>query len=400
MRAFVFATVMLAAVALAAVAAAGPVVDTSTQGDWVGVYGTDGYVLPSYLGGGDAVALPDYVSSHVLTGSRWTWSASTSDPRAVADPTNPAVRKAACAYDGASLGLTVDLKRPVAMTLGLYLLDWDSTTREQRVTVSGHAPADAAGYHDGHWYRFVVSGDATSPVTAQLSRLAGANAVVSAVTFDPLLHVHQFLGSDSTTQGNWVDAAGNHIYGNDGYILPAFLGGANTNSSDLTDLPDVVESYSFTTPGGGRYQWAVNTSDDRALLDPGDPSNDATRRATCAFGGNDLGFELEVTRPVEFDLSLYLLDWDRRGRGETIQMPSALGIDDIPATGFENGRWYVYHVYADPDSPLTIAFPRTLGPNTVLSGIAFDDLTFVPEPASVTLLALGGLGLAMRRRRP
>ena len=58
--------------------------DTTTQGNWGGVYGSEGYVLCAY-NGGDVRVLPDYVEDIQYTKASSTqWATDTTDVRALA----------------------------------------------------------------------------------------------------------------------------------------------------------------------------------------------------------------------------------------------------------------------------------------------------------------------------
>ena len=392
MRALRFA--LLTLLALASVAVAVPVLDTTTQGTWVGVYGSQGYILPAYDSGPtDRVVLPSYISSAPIGGARWQWTTSTSDVRAVQNPSNPSLREATCAYNGGSLNMTLNLSQPAAFTLGLYILDWDSQNRQQRITMTGQPTVTDPAFASGHWYRYRVASIPSIPINIQFTQLATQNAVLNAVTFDPLNPTPILPAVDTATQGNWLG-----VYGDDGYILPAFLasGSPGTNADDLSSLGSWVSGYSFGFHGGGsgRWQWSTATSEARALVNPLNTSN---RRATCAFDNQMLDFLLQVTKPVEFDISLYLLDWDSFGRSQTELFLNPAS-DPYLATGYHNGVWLTYHVYADPSSSLDLRSLYGGGANAVLSAVTFDNLNYVPEPATLTLLALGGLGLLRRRR--
>ena len=169
-----------------------PTLDTTTQGDWIGVYGKHGYVLPAFDGGADLKKLPSYVDSISIGGARYTWTNPNpaGDVRALLDPADPgntSARKATCTFDGTSLGLTVNLQEPQTFLMSFYLLDWDSTARRQSIDIFGYNPVDDGDFNGGHWYQYLVSGGPGNPVTAQFTQLAGANAVLSAVTFDPFI---------------------------------------------------------------------------------------------------------------------------------------------------------------------------------------------------------------------
>jgi hypothetical protein len=52
--------------------------DKTTQGNWPGVYGADGYSIAN-----DSQSIPSYSSFAVENQSNWTWASGTSDPRAL-----------------------------------------------------------------------------------------------------------------------------------------------------------------------------------------------------------------------------------------------------------------------------------------------------------------------------
>ena len=54
--------------------------DTTTQGNWIGTYGTQGYDVI-----GNATSLPSYATVTPSGQSTYTWAASTTDPRALQD---------------------------------------------------------------------------------------------------------------------------------------------------------------------------------------------------------------------------------------------------------------------------------------------------------------------------
>ena len=70
-----------------------PKQDTSTQGNWTGTYGTQGYDV---LGG--AASLPAYASVTPTGQSSWTWDSNTTDSRALQTSSSSTNRVAACWY--------------------------------------------------------------------------------------------------------------------------------------------------------------------------------------------------------------------------------------------------------------------------------------------------------------
>jgi hypothetical protein len=172
-------------------------IDTTTQGSWIGRYGSEGYILPGFdgatgaVGGADRAALPGYVSSYAFPGAlNYTWSAlADGDSRAMQDPANPDHRVASTAFAGGSFDVTVEVNEPSEFTLGLYLLDYDSSTRRQNLELVGSALPPSlfsTEFYEGKWCLVDASAAPGSPAVMRISLTGGANAVVSAVTFDPI----------------------------------------------------------------------------------------------------------------------------------------------------------------------------------------------------------------------
>ncbi len=124
-------------------------IDTTTSGDWIGVYGQDGYILNGYIGVGwsladkakDLTSLPSYVSNYAYVGgtnmayvpgnqyvgpTAATLAAALQDPR---DPTG--ARKVGFVYCSPGEAFTVSLYLEAdapAFQLAVYALDGATTT--------------------------------------------------------------------------------------------------------------------------------------------------------------------------------------------------------------------------------------------------------------------------------
>ena len=113
--------------------------DMDTQGNWGGVYGSEGYILFNYNGGGqDKCQLPEYVTS--VTCNRYghiLWETDTDDIRALApDHTNTGLRTAAGIYTQRDPEATfqtmytdIIINETKEYTLALYFIDWDDQNR-------------------------------------------------------------------------------------------------------------------------------------------------------------------------------------------------------------------------------------------------------------------------------
>ena len=155
--------------------------DATTQGNWQGRYGRDGYNVV-----GDASSYPAYAQVQSSGHALWTWEAAPASVRALQRAT-AASRIAATWYTGDNLVIDVNLTDGAAHRLALYLLDWDSVTRVQRVDVldaGTGAVLDTRSVSDFNGGRYLVW-TVTGHVRVQVWRVAGVNAVLSGLFFDP-----------------------------------------------------------------------------------------------------------------------------------------------------------------------------------------------------------------------
>jgi hypothetical protein len=155
-------------------------VDSTTQGNWKGVYGADGYML---VNGGSN--LPSYGTVSQQGAGSYTWTTSTADVRALqaAVGTNRFV----AAWYGSTFTIDLNLTDNLSHRIGLYVLDWDSTTRAEKIDILDAAngtPLDtrtATAFNGGQYLVWTIKGH----VTIRLTLTGGANALVNALFFDP-----------------------------------------------------------------------------------------------------------------------------------------------------------------------------------------------------------------------
>ena len=122
--------------------------DTTTSGNWGGVYGLDGYQLCNYDGNGKhREQLPDYVTSvdhYKIFGNNkplnMLWEEKSNDKRALAaDAKNGFPRIASCIYSqdndqiGYTFTSTINVKGNKDYKISLYFLDWDDKGRKLAV---------------------------------------------------------------------------------------------------------------------------------------------------------------------------------------------------------------------------------------------------------------------------
>jgi hypothetical protein len=164
--------------------------DGTTQGNWRGVYGSDGYALPD---GGNA-ALPAYAHLSVVGAFTYTWAAATADPRALQDSAGTG-RHATCWYSGSSFTYDLALTDGAAHRVTFYAVDWDQNNirHEQVDVIDADTGAvldsrDLANFTDGRYLAWDLRGHVLIRVTN-----LGSNAVVGGIFFDT------FAGAVPTT---------------------------------------------------------------------------------------------------------------------------------------------------------------------------------------------------------
>jgi hypothetical protein len=153
-------------------------------------------------------------------------------------------------------------------------------------------------------------------------------------------------------QGSWVGT-----YGHGGYDLAGWDG-----SSDVSDLPGT----SLSLTRGARWVWASSTSDVRALQSP----DGLTRDAATYYSPTEVKLGLTFTHAYTGDLHLYAVDWDARGRRETI---SVGGQTVALSSDFSGGAWVSFPISVAAGETVSIVVTRTAGVNAVLSGVFLGD---------------------------
>jgi hypothetical protein len=151
-----------------------PAFPVAPQGSWVGTYGSAGYVLAGWTGSGDLSNLPNG-SASLDQGSRYVWSAGTSDVRALQSPDG----LSRSATDGNQVRVTLTFSPAYSGTLRLYAVDFSALGRREIITVNGQAADLASDFSQGAWVSFPINNAAT--VTITIDRTAGYNAVLSGI---------------------------------------------------------------------------------------------------------------------------------------------------------------------------------------------------------------------------
>jgi hypothetical protein len=165
----------------ATVAATFTTLDSTTQGNWRGVYGRTGYLLP-----GNARQLPATIQVTLSGQLGHIWAASSADPRALQKASIPSTRIAACWYAPTSFTINIDLTDGRPHQLALYLVDWDRLGRVENVTVLDAATGAVLDTHsisafaNGEYLVWQIHGHVVVRVTNERGSL---NAVASGLFF-------------------------------------------------------------------------------------------------------------------------------------------------------------------------------------------------------------------------
>jgi hypothetical protein len=315
--------------------------DTATQGNWIGTYGTQGNDL---FGVGSSLA--SYATVTNTGAYLYTWATGTTDPRAP-QQLGGTSRIAACEY-GQSFTVDVNVTDGENHVLALYFLDWDNQGRAEQVQLTNATTGavldteTVLSFSQGVYLDWNISGN----VQITITRLAGPNAVLSGLFLSPPSASASLVGTDTTTQGNWIGT-----YGKSGY--------------DLLDVGSSLPSYaSVVNQNGYLYAWTTNTTDPRALELPGGTG----RAAATAFQLNSFTIDLNLTDGNTHSLALYFLDWDNQGRSEQVQITNAATgavLDTETISSFSQGVYLKWNVSGN----VLITITRLAGPNAVLSGL-------------------------------
>jgi hypothetical protein len=341
--------------------------DSSTQGKWKTVYGTDGYDVIS-----DSQSLPSYLNAVVPTGNNsYTWTSSTSDARALQKGSG-AGQIAACWYSSGAFTIDLNLTGGVTHNVSAYFLDWEVSGRTEKIDLIDTGTGivldsrTVVGFGGGQYWVWTISGH----VTMRISALGGDNAVISGLFFDQSGNVQPtstatFVTTDTVTQGNWnvPYGVGKGPYGTDGYVIP----------NDSTKFP----SYATTSvTGAAPYTWIGSNGDGRSLI----TGSGSSRIASTWFSNSAFSLDVNLTDSNVHQIALYCVDWDNGARAEKIQVldyATGVVLDTRSISSFVGGVYLVWNIKGH----VTVTVSLTGGANAVVSGIFFGGGT-LKQPTS------------------
>ncbi len=335
--------------------------DSSTQGNWRSSYGGDGYDIPADPSGAGPV-IPPYAEVALAGATPADWTTSTTDPRALQDAANTG-HIASGWFAGASMTFDVNLTDGQPHKVALYALDWDGYGggRSERIDVLDAASGAVlstqtiSSFGQGEYLSWTVTGHVTIVVT---NLNPNSNAVVNGLFFGPPAAPAvgaSFVGTDTTTQGNWRSS-----YGGDGYDIPA-----DTSAAD-PDLPSYAQ---VVVAGATPADWTTSTTDPRALQD----AANSGRIASGWFGGSTMTFDVDLTDGQPHELALYALDWDGYGGGrseriDVLDAASGAVLSTQTISSFGQGEYLSWTVTGHVTIVVTNLNPNS---NTVVNGLFF-----------------------------
>jgi hypothetical protein len=346
--------------------------DTTTQGNWLGTYGADGYSVASA-----GQSLPSYDPTFAAQNElNWVWNGNPGANATNALETGAdgqSSRIAATWYNPGSFSLDVNLTDGQPHQVALYALDWDSKGRSETIKIQDASSGttldteSVSNFANGVYLVWTIMGHVTITVTPT----GGPNAVISGVFWGgsgvPVIPATaSWVGSDKSTQGAWIGK-----YGSNGYAL------AKVGQNFL--IPATFAVQNSQPP----WTWASNPNPP----DPRDLETDTQGHQIAAawYSSTNFSIDLNLTDGNAHQVALYVLDWDNRGRAETLQILDAnlgntLDTRIIPdssgdaastnttGTNFLNGTYLVWNVKGH----VTITITSNAGPNAVVSGMFVD----------------------------
>jgi uncharacterized protein (TIGR03790 family) len=342
--------------------------DTTTQGNWRGVYGSEGYEVVN-----DAINYPAYAQISSTGANPYTWTASTSEARAL-QRASTGGRIASAWYNWTEMTFDINLTDGQEHELALYCLDWEAAGRVlsfEVVNTATGAVLDSRSVSDFAQGKYAVW-NLKGHVRIRVVSTGAANAVVSGLFFAPGAPPNPnppptptptpsptpppppgstsaaYVRTDITTQGNWRG-----VYGSDGYEIV----------NDAVSYPAYAQ---IGLTGANPYTWTPSTTDLRAL----ERAAGGGRIASAWYNWTEMTFDINLTDGQEHQLALYCLDWETAGRALSFEVKDATTgalLDSRNLSDFAQGKYVVWKLKGH----LRIRVLSVGAANAVVSGLFF-----------------------------
>ena len=346
--------------------------NTTTQGNWEGVYGKDGYDII-----GNQSSLPSYAVVTTTNALNYVWSSSTTDVRALVEV--PVITRTAACWTSTAGQFSIDINLTDGLThqVTIYADDYDNLGLSERVDVinpSTGAVLDSrtiSSFSGGVYLSWNLTGN----VQLQFTGLTG-NPVVSGLFVNDV-NSKLFLSADTTTQGNWEG-----VYGKDGY--------------DVIGNQSSLPSYAVVTPTNTTTQvWSSSTTDVRALENatPG-----ATNRIAASWynSAGQFSIDINLTDGLTHVVTVYADDYDNVGLSERVDVidPTTGAVLDFRTISSFSGGVYLSWQLA---GHVQLRVTALAGPAPVISGLFFDPVNSAMFVSAETTTP-GEVGGSLRQR--
>ena len=221
--------------------------DTTTQGDWKVVYGSDGYNVVD-----DAVQYPAYVNVAITGELNTIWTLPTTDVRALQRVTASG-NIASTLYSATFFTVDLAFTDAAPHTVAMYFLDWDGLNRAQTVQVLDGATGavldtrSLSHFSNGSYLVWTMTGH----VTVKITNTAQPNAVLSGIFFGSGPFTGVGPGATVTGPFGWASEPVNYANCTNGcrvrmnlipdrvayYVIERNRGGAITTSPVMVAAP-------------------------------------------------------------------------------------------------------------------------------------------------------------------
>jgi hypothetical protein len=274
---------------------------------------------------------------------------------------------AATWFSETNFSIDINLTDGQEHRVAVYCLDWDENdNRSQRLEVldaANNAVLDTRAinaFSSGRYLVWHLKGHVLIRITH--TGVAGSNAVVSGLFFDPPLNASvpvptsaTFVAEDNTTQGNWKG-----VYDADGYNV-------------LGDAPKYPDYAQVSVSGETLFTESnASSSDVRWLQKAAIGSTD--RNFAIWFSETNFSIDINLTDGQEHRVAVYCLDWDENdGRSQKIEVLNAATnavLDTRAVNAFSSGRYLVWQLKGHVR--IRITHTGAAGSNAVLSGLFFN----------------------------
>lgn len=322
--------------------------DTTTSGNWIGAYGSEGQFVQ-----GDTANFPLYVHVGLDNGYENQVYSTTRDVAALQRLTNPADRIVNHIATAGTMSLELNFVDGQSHRVSFYMTDADRRGRVQVVQLFDYETGrllDArtvSNFTRGQYLTYDLAGHVQLRIVNVNPR---STAVLDGIFFDPApTGEKQFIGENSADMGFWR----NH-YGTQGQ----FILGQSIAPPSFVGLNITGATPSIRTP----------LRNPRALELATDPRlGTASEYITTGTMTVDLNFTDGQTHRV----SLYAVDLQRLGRAQRIDVVDvATGalLSSREMSDFKNGKYLSWNL----SGHVQIHVTRTAGPTAAVSGIFFD----------------------------